>query len=560
MARIAILPEDLISKIAAGEVVERPSSVLKEFVENSLDADSRKIVCAADDGGKGLLSVTDDGTGMSREDALLAVQRHATSKLAVLDDLLDVSTFGFRGEALPSIASVSKMEIITRTREDMAGTRILIHGGNVVLVDEIGCPPGTSVMVRELFYNVPARRKFLRTTQTELHHLVSTITSLSLSNPGAAFSLSHEGHVLLEFPAVASDRDRALAVLGLGFVKTAAELEIENELARVAGFVSNPENLSATRTRQFVFVNGRPVTSRSLVHAVYHGFGLEKRDRHPTFVLMVQVPRDRIDVNVHPTKREIRLIDEKAVHDLVTQAVKNAIRPAGEAKRWIEPLKGPGSSFFGERLGAGVQESLLPYGQKEPPAGEEKTIALVPEFWQLHRTYIIAQTKTGMIIVDQHTAHERVIYEQILKNRKGAESQQLLFPRTLELPPQEAALLEEKMDEVLRLGFDVKKFSGGTYVIEAVPAYLTNYRDETFVEFVHEMYEAGRAKIKSFEEIAKALACKAAIKAGQTLSPEEMNSLVDRLFATSVPFFCPHGRPTVVRMSMEELGRRFGRI
>ncbi len=560
MARVAILPEDLVSKIAAGEVVERPSSVLKELVENSLDAGSRRIACEAEDGGKGFLSVTDDGTGMSREDALLAVERHATSKLSVLDDLLDVSTFGFRGEALPSIASVSKMEIRTRRREDLAGTRIAIHGGKAVEVDEVGCPPGTSVSVRDLFYNVPARRKFLKTTQTELHHLANVITSLSLSNPGTAFTLTHDGHVLLEFPAVASDRDRALAVLGLPFVKEAVELDGENVLARVSGFVSNPENLVTAKTRQFVFVNRRPVTSRSLVHAVYHGFGLERRDRHPAFILMVQVPRDRVDVNVHPTKREIRLVDERAVHDLIAESVRRAIRPVGEAEKWNKALTARETSFARGRSPSGIQESLLGHDEKETFVGEPKAVAIVPEFWQLHKTYIVAQTKTGMIIVDQHTAHERVLYEEILKKRKNAESQQLLFPRTIELPPGEAALLDEKMDEILRLGFDVRRFSGQTYVIEAVPAYLTSYRDETFVEFIHEMYEAGRAKVKSFEEVAKMLACKAAVKAGQTLSPEEMNSLLDRLFATSVPFFCPHGRPTVVRMSMEELGRRFGRI
>ena len=559
MTQIVILPDELVSKIAAGEVVERPASVVKELIENSLDAGAKRIVCEVEDGGKRLIRVSDDGFGMTREDALLAIKCHATSKLASSDDLLSIASFGFRGEALPSIASISKMEIVTRTKDDVAGTKVRVAGGEVKEATEAGCPAGTSVTIRDLFYLVPARKKFLRTTQTELYHVVNAVTSLALSSPEVAFSMVHDGHTLFEFPSSSSLKDRVLSVFGLGFVKSTLELSSEGPLARIYGFVSTPETLSPARTRQLIFVNKRPVSSRSLVHAVYHGFGLEGRTRHPAFLLFIDIDSESVDVNVHPTKREIRMTNERAIHDLVVQTIRDALQVSSEIQEKTEATYSKPEVAGKQEALQGVQESFAGY-RAERAEGHKMEELLIPEFWQLHRTYIIAQTKTGMIVVDQHTAHERILYEEILKNEKGAESQQLLFPRPVELSPQQSVLVEEKMAEIARLGFEVKKFSGNTFVVEAVPAYLENYRDETFTEFVLAMYEAGKAKAKSFDEMAKMLACKAAVKAGQSLTPEEMNSLLDRLFATKVPFFCPHGRPTVIRMSLEELGRRFGRI
>lgn len=559
MAHIVILPDELVSKIAAGEVVERPASVAKELIENSVDAGAERIVCEIENGGKKLIRVSDNGSGMNREDALLAIRRHATSKLTSSDDLFNITSFGFRGEALPSIASVSRVEILTRRKDDIAGTKVSVVGGEVKEASETGCPVGTSVTVRDLFFNVPARRKFLRTTRTELYHVVNAVTSLALSSPEVAFSMAQDGHTLFEFPSSSSLKDRVLSVFGLGFVKSTLELSSESPLARIYGFVSTPEALSLTRTRQFIFVNKRPVSSRSLVHAVYQGFGLEGRARHPAFLLLLEIDSESVDVNVHPTKREIRMTNERAIHDLVAQTISDALRVSPELKEKAETITVRPGLVGKQRVFLGVQESFVGYKGGDEEAEETREL-LVPEFWQLHRTYIIAQTKTGMIVVDQHTAHERILYEEILKHEKGAESQQLLFPRSVELSPQQSVLVGENMDEIGRLGFEVKRFSGNTFVVEAVPAYLENYRDETFTEFIQEIYEAGRSKAKNFDEMAKMLACKAAVKAGQSLTPEEMNSLLDRLFATKVPFFCPHGRPTVIRMSLEELGRRFGRI
>ncbi|TET79855.1 DNA mismatch repair endonuclease MutL, partial [candidate division TA06 bacterium] len=296
MAQIVILPDELVSKIAAGEVVERPASVVKELIENSLDAGAKRIVCEMENGGKRLIRVSDDGSGMTYEDALLATRRHATSKLTSSDDLLSIASFGFRGEALPSIASISKMEIVTRTKDDVAGTRVAVAGGEVKEATEAGCPVGTSVTVRDLFYNVPARRKFLRTTQTELYHVVNAVTSLALSSPEVAFSMTHDGHTLFEFPFSSSVKDRVLSVFGLGFVKSTLEVSSESPLARIYGFVSTPETLGSARTRQFIFVNKRPVSSRSLVHAVYEGFGLEGRTRHPAFLLLLEIDSGSVDV------------------------------------------------------------------------------------------------------------------------------------------------------------------------------------------------------------------------------------------------------------------------
>lgn len=560
MASIVILPDELVSKIAAGEVIERPASVAKELIENSLDAGCSRVLVRALKGGKDLISVSDDGSGMNRRDAQLSIRRHATSKLSAGADLLRVSSFGFRGEALPSIASVSRMEIHTRTRGEVVGTKVVIHGGEVKEVEDVGCPEGTTVSVRDLFYSLPARRKFLKADQTELYHLANTVTQLALSNPQVAFTAMHDEHRLFEFPVAQNARDRLLAVFGLGFIKSTVEIEGLTANYRVRGFVSRPEEMKSTRTRQLVFVNKRPISNRSIVHAVYQGFGLESRDRHPAFVIMLEIPPDRMDINVHPTKREVRLLDERVVHDLVASSVRDAVRPGSELDEMTIHARSQNAAVARTGSIAGVQESLLGYSQGEESREKGRSDILVPEFWQLHKTYIIAQTKTGMIIVDQHTAHERILYEEILKNRKGAESQQLLFPRPVELAPQQVVIVEEKEEEIRRLGFQLRRFSGNTFVIEAVPAYLQNYRDEVFTEFVQEMYEAGRSKYRVFDEVAKMLACRGAVKAGQTLTPQEMNSLVDRLFATKVPFFCPHGRPTVVRMSLDELARRFGRI
>jgi DNA mismatch repair protein MutL len=560
MPNIVVLPDDVVSKIAAGEIVERPASVAKELIENSLDALSRRVQCRVVEGGKDLIQVTDDGSGMTREDALLSLRRHATSKLVSIDDLLDVSSFGFRGEALPSIASVSRMEILTRRDTEIAGTRLEVEGGEVTDVADAGCPKGTSVKVRDLFYNVPARRKFLKAIQTELHHVAGAVTHLALSNPHVAFTMLHNDRILFEFPPAQNVEDRLLAVFGLGFIKSAVEVGLQSPHGSVHGFVSRPENLGSARTRQLVFVNRRPVTSRSVVHAVYQGFGLESRDRHPAFVIMLEIPAGRLDVNVHPTKREIRLLDEKTLHDMIASAVRDAVRPRTGSPTTSRVAAGYTHSRERTAPPVGVQESLLGYAAESIPDREERVDVLLPDFWQLHKTYIIAQTKTGMIIVDQHTAHERILFEEMLKNRKGAQSQQLLFARPVELPPHQAVLVEELADDLERLGFQLGKYSGGTYVVEAVPAYLQNYRDEMFTELVQDMYEAGKARCRVFDELAKMLACRGAVKAGQTLAPEEMNSLLDRLFATQNPFFCPHGRPTIVRMSLDELARRFGRI
>jgi DNA mismatch repair protein MutL len=516
-------------------------------------------VCEIEDGGRKLIRVTDDGIGMSREDALLAVKRHATSKLGSLEDLLSIRSFGFRGEALPSIASISRLEMLTRQRDSIAGTRVVVVGGEVKETTDAGCPVGTSIAVRDLFFNVPVRRKFLKTTQTELYHLANAMTWLAISNPNVAFSMSHDGHVLFEFPPASSLKDRVLAVLGLVFTKTAVELNAESPAAKLSGFVSRPEEFSPTRTRQLIFVNKRPVSNRSVTHAIYQGLNFEGKDRHPAFLVMLEVPPNRVDVNVHPTKREVRMLDEGVIHDFIVKAVAEAVRPAGRLEDTGEPAFAKKEYVRGREPFVGVQESLAVYAGKTEEA-PEKEEAMLPEFWQLHNTYILAQTKTGLVIVDQHTAHERILYEEILGSTRGAESQQLLFPRPVEFSPQESALLEEMLEDMRKLGFEIKKFSGNTFIIEAVPAYIENYRDETFSEFVKELFQAGKTKARDPGEIAKTLACKAAVKAGQVLTQEEMNSLVDRLFATKVPFFCPHGRPTVVRMSLEELGRRFGRL
>lgn len=558
MSKIRILPEHIVNKIAAGEVVERPASVVKELVENSIDAGASSVDIVVRRGGKELISVSDDGEGMGREDALLALSRHATSKISSEEDLEAISTLGFRGEALPSIAAVSRLKLSTKREGDIAGTQVIMEGGALKDVREVGRDVGTTVEVRDIFFNTPARRKFLRSTETELRHIAQVVTELALAHPDVAFSLSHGTRKLMFLPKREGLLERMEDIFGRERMAKVVPLSYEEKGIEVEGALGLPELARRSGVPQYVLVNGRPISHRNLSHAVYLGYGeLLPKETSPFFVLSLRVDPKEMDVNVHPTKREVRFSDERSVFDVVVRAVKEALR-AEEVSPSLE------YSEVHQRA-AEIREAMERYisraqqlslAMELPPREEQRPAPL----WQAHNRYIFAQVKNGIIIIDQHAAHERVLYEEALRNLSGERPrpQHLLFPAVLRLSPVEMRSLEELLPLLEAIGFEVRVVGRDTVAVDAVPAGVgSRWRDgEMLSEIIGELAEGG-AGLK--EKLAAVYSCHAAIRAGEPLSPKQMQQLIDQLFATEQPFVCPHGRPTIIRVPIEDLDRQFGR-
>lgn len=563
MGRVRVLPEEVARRIAAGEVVERPASCVKELVENSLDAGARRVTVEIVDGGARLIRVADDGCGMSREDALTALERHATSKISSVEDLSCIRTLGFRGEALPSIAAVSRFVLVTRRPEDLVGTRVTVEGGPPRL-EEVGCPPGTSVVAADIFYNLPARRKFLRSAATEAGRTSEVVTVFALANPGVAFGLSHNGRRVIDCPAAASLEERVAALFGSDVAERLLPVEAEEEGVRVWGLASRVDLTRATRSMQRFFVNGRPVQDRVISHAVFSAY--ENRippRRHPVVVLFVELDPSGVDVNIHPSKLEVRFRDERAVHRAVRHALLSALSgPRAHADLPAEALEAPVSlSSLGAdaplipKVGAflqGEQTSLA-------PPGPERTRVSV--LGQVDDTYIVARDEGGLLIIDQHALHERMLFDELTAAaREGApQVQQLIIPAQVELPPEQVPLLLQALPQLARLGLEVEEFGGNAFVVRSVPACAGDAEPAVLLsEVLERLAEGGGEGTALLSLAAEGLACAAAVKAGQPLSFEEMEALVSGLTDELVAS-CPHGRPAVVRLSSEELARRFGR-
>ena len=620
-ARIQILPDHVANQIAAGEVVERPASVVKELVENALDAEADRVEISLRNGGKTEIRVSDDGIGMSRQDALLALDRHATSKIREADDLHRVSSFGFRGEALPSIAAVSRFELETAPRDGEVGTRVRARGGDITSVDEIARRPGTTVTVRGLFQNVPARAKFLRSAGAETRACSEKVTLLALSNLSVAFRLESNGRELLDLPPAGSLRARVRDLWGEEEAAELIAVDLEEGDVRVGGLIQRPDAARAGGHRRHLFVNGRPFREKELNRAVDEAYRTTVAPGvSPTFVLYLSVPPATVDMNVHPAKAEVRFRRREEVEAALRRAVRSRLsdlestptvgegsasaaagpgeedggegregerasttgsptsagpavreRPAGSEPE--EARSGPARSGTAEGgAGAEADESQLAFfvsGRGEAPDEREpggELEATPPELWQLHDSYLLAATREGLLIVDQHAAHERVLFEEIMERfdgeREGA-SQRLLFPITVRLDPSEYSAVEELEGLLRRTGYEVSPFGDRTVIIHASPDPHPYFDAERcFREMIDELTH-GSPLVDSarnqHERIAKSLACKGAIKAGQPLSQEEMSELFDRLFATELPGHDVHGRPTVIRLSLDELERRFGR-
>ncbi len=593
---ISVLPPEIASRIAAGEVIERPASVVKELVENSLDAGARRVGVVLEDGGRDLVEVADDGAGMSREEALLAVERHATSKISSAEDLFRITTYGFRGEALPSIASVSEFELVTRPRESDEGTRLLIRAGSRVLCEPAGAAPGTTVRVSRLFESVPARRKFLKSAQTELARSVDFVQRLALARPEVSFSVRHGEQEVFSHPG--GDVIAALvSVFGRQVARELIPAQADSSIS-LRAYLAPPTRTRPNRSQQFLFVNGRPISSRLLSHAVDEAYaGLLPHVRFPIVVVLLEVPPDLVDVNVHPRKAEVKFVREREAHSLVFHALRDALvgkglvprvapAPAGPA---IAP-RGPGFVFepAPQAVGGGWPErqTVPPSAHTvyAPPGGEGQASAagsappVHPEsshiadqrldpsririLGQVAGTYIVVETPNGLAIIDQHVAHERVLYERFRSRSAENPVQMLAVPVTLELSRREAGIVMERLKEFAELGFLLERFGPDSVLLRGVPAGLKlSDVEQTVRDMLSEVVEmtVERRVLAPREAVVTSAACKAAVKAGDWMSEPEMRALIEQLLRCDNPYVCPHGRPIMVRLDRESLERIFQR-
>jgi len=560
-ARVQVLAGNVADQIAAGEVVERPAAVVKELVENALDAGAHTIRVELEDGGKTLIRVSDDGSGMDREDAQLALQRHATSKIRTATDLIGVATFGFRGEALPAIASVSRFEL--ETCSDGDATRLRVTGGKLDGAEDSVRQRGTTVTVRGLFYNTPARRKFLRATATETRAAAEALTVLALTRPDVAFSLTSDERVLLDCPPAARLIDRVHALWGGELADTLLAVSHRAGPLEVTGLVQRPAQARPAGRKGYVFVRGRPIRDPFILRAAEAGYRstIAPGDR-PSLLLFLDLPGDAVDVNVHPAKLEARFRDKFFVEKVVEEAVREALAPLNAAT----PLGGvgfqvSGAWFQGENSSsalAGVPLELFRAGSLAPDTRHQ-----APPLLQVFDTYILFQTDAGVAIVDQHSAHERVLYEDVMRQLSGdgAPAQRLLLPLTLDFAPTELDAIEAHRELLARIGYEIEPFSGRSIVVHTAPNPHPRFEAARCLQELVADLAGGRfgGWQNRLERFAATYACRAAIKAGQTLDAGEMRELVVRLLTATLPAHDVHGRPSMVQLPKEELERRFGR-
>ncbi len=588
MGRITRLPGDLANQIAAGEVVERPASVVKELIENAIDAGARRLVVHVELGGKKQVRVEDDGEGMDPGDARLALERHATSKIRRADDLAAITTLGFRGEALPSIASVSHFVLRTRARGDSSGTEIRVNGGAIGSIVEVGTAEGTVVQVDDLFYNLPARRKFLKSDAAESAQVSRIVTQLSLAYPEVGFTLTSGGRQVLACPPAGSLRDRLYQVYG----ERTDLIPVDKEAAgvRVTGWVAALADHGPTRGPQNIFVNRRVVKDRTIAHAIIDSYSVASiKERSPEVHLFIEMPPGVVDVNVHPTKAEVRFREQSLVHEVVRRALRDALGQGAAPELVLQseiapalpvPMSIPGV------VGSGVYPNRwLPQTRTATPESQPNTVpraanvgppvgsGVAPEpdirpmipLGQFRDTFIIAVDNEGVAIIDQHVAHERVLFERIMEKMTAGplESQRLLVPLVIELPPSALQALVGRAAELENLGFEVEEFGGAALKVSAVPALLSTENCSNALRALAEDLEGldrGAHVQEALRRIAATTACHAAVKANYPLTYEKMMHILDELRATAYSTVCPHGRPVMLRLTRREIEKNFDRI
>lgn len=588
--RIHLLEEHTVNRIAAGEVVERPASVVKELVENSIDAGARAILVEVEQGGKRLIRVVDDGEGMSPADAVLSIQRHATSKIRSADDLQSILTLGFRGEALPSIAAVSRFELLTKRADLDTGMRLVVENGQVVEAEECAARDGTVVTVRDLFYNTPARLKFLKSTATELSHITELITRFALAFPEISFRLVHNGQEIFASQGSSDPRHALLAVFGRDVARELRTIDYTEGNLHITGYVSPPHLTRPTRAMQSFFVNRRLVRHRVLSRALDDAYRtLTPEGRYPIAAIFLNVPPYSVDVNVHPTKAEVKFAHEGEVYHAVLNAVRQSLLQQGMMPSALPGLQSEMDISFAPRPTPAQtvwQPSPLPpqevlHAELMRRAGIDLTqpppLDTLPSarpyaemlegfqvLGQIERTYIIASSLRGLLIIDQHVAHERVLYEKltVLRQKQPIPVQHLLTPLVFHLDRRTATLLGEHLQEIQSMGFVIEPFGSDSVVLRGVPAWLGQRNVEAIVrDLLDEISELGiqRRLPLTDETLVATTACKMAVKAGDALSHAEMTHLLQELAETENPYLCPHGRPVVLVLSIEELEKRFKR-
>ncbi|NTV55790.1 MAG: DNA mismatch repair endonuclease MutL [Deltaproteobacteria bacterium] len=570
MGLIRILSEKVASQIAAGEVVERPASVVRELIDNSIDSGASRILIKIENGGRNLIRVADNGAGMDRDDLLLCAERHATSKINELSDLFSVRTLGFRGEAIPSIAAVSRMAITSRTPDQLAGFRLKLQGGKIKEIEETGAPLGTTVEVKDLFFNTPARKKFLRSAPTETDHIVDTLSRIALPFTKLSFRLDDRDKILLSLPSVESDVSRLSALFGHEVAGSMIPMMKEIQGLRLSGYLSPPEWDRARGDHLFMYVNRRSVRERLLTHAVIEGYGSRlMKGRYPYAVIFIEIDPALVDVNVHPAKQEVRFHQNRLVHEAVKTVVEEILRQKAAALFRVPSSASEGAM---ERVGR-IEEPIGEYAStpaevtifREPEPQVQLMIKESPVvLGQLKETYILCETKEGLLLVDQHAAHERRVFEKLKKSYDSAtlECQPFLIPPTVEFSPSESRTILKKMEELSQLGITLEHFGGSTFMVRSVPNILVDVHWESFLrEILPLLEEQGAVKgDQVVESLLSLMACHGAIRAGQRLSKEEMIALVEQLDEVEVPTNCPHGRPVFKRLSFYEIEKMFRRV
>ncbi len=625
MPKIKILSADVANKIAAGEVVERPASVVKELIENAIDAGSTSIRVEIRAGGKRLIRVSDNGTGMEREDALLALERHATSKVSRIEDLEKIHTFGFRGEALASIASVSQFELLTRTADAINGTKINVDGGVFRSVEESGCSPGTHISINNLFHNVPARLKFLKTDTTEMNHIIKQVTWAALAHPKIHVSLTHNGKSIFDVRSCDSNIERARLLYGKGFADNLIEFDEELPDFKLNGLLGKPDFTKPNREYQLFFLNQRPIRSQMIGAALKEALGATiQTGRHAVALLFLTLEPDTVDVNVHPAKIEVRFRNERTIFSGIVKMIRNVINkekfiPKIETSVEVEqptdvdvkseiqqvdtfqptstPVPRQQKPISTSKTKDPFETPLPETPQTEsvqtqpttdddisPPSNVSKTVVQpsqqqIPDGamlklldfdhvelkTNLFKTYIVAEGKDKIYFIDQHVAAERVLYERFVNQLKidGIPVQGLLLPVTVEVSPEQIAILKVHSDLFGKIGFELEEFGSNTILIRAIPAPLpTRSAAQTITDLLDKLPEQPHTEVeipKALDDALITLACKSAVKAGDTLDSKEMINLVRELSEAKLPFNCPHSRPIIIEMGRDELERRFHR-
>lgn len=567
MPKISILSESLINKIAAGEVIERPASVVRELLDNSIDAGAKGIYLEILHGGKKLIKISDDGAGMDREDAMLCFERHATSKIKSEDDLFNVHTLGFRGEALSSIASVSKITLTTSDGKTTAGTKREIAGGEVKAVTDAPSAQGTTIEVRDIFYNTPARRKFLKSITTELSHMIEIVTQKAIAYPGILFALNHNGKEIFSVSPVKSLKERFVQLYGEELFDEFLEISTKGSGLEIYGFLSGVDFARANKAYQYVFVNKRAIKNPTVSHAVYASYdGLIPKDKHPAFFLFLDIDTERVDVNVHPAKREVRFESPQEIHRAVEYVVNRALNQKQNVSVSYPPSAEHVAFNTGQISKGKVQESLAVF-EPQHIFFKLETAPSVPKYLYIGEPFVVVATGGGITIIDQHAAHERVLYEKFLK-KTDIEVENLLLPVRVELPHKEFNIIVNNKDILHDFGFDIENFGANNIIIRTIPKALRKADMRgLFLDIASGILEAEEIGSKGSSEkgnllhnIAARLACHKSVRGSEALNSEKLSSLIADLNKTDVPDKCPHGRPTRISFSIDDLRKMFKRI